>query len=997
MFRQQTVSCMTTTRHTIAQPYHNISHQQQLALHGTSYALINIFTPIIIMAVDDELPWTTSRCNRLLRPLSSKLAILRRDFERPRSTGTELRNVSTAFATKCSPKKTTNFTRPAHKPRGFEKATDPDWRPGAKPGAAKKTYGGRAARKIAEIQRNAATQHVSRPGEIAFTPLIARMGSQLHSSPQTHNSPLKRYGKTRGPLTVDLDTLQASGDPHKLVQGLLEAYANVLQVTTDGEEKRWSGTRSLKGACLRKLPAYIELEEHFAKLDKEAEDEDGTLVAEIYEELETHFEQRVGQGWRPFKQVVRAHATSLLCDAVTEGMLDVSSLAVLVLHCVNVSAWDEAERLLISYVPLLESVPLPQNLKADLFNGQKFPYLSVVKRFVDRTGRHRFLFDIVEHMIAKELFPLEWLATECIRPMWDRLARSCSDNDHRSIAHAFQFFETVTIAGMGLPDQRLLEDEATGGSRQIVPSSREELRQALDTTFSSLYTVLCSIALVNNGRDDDAGRGIARRITWMLDGLVLAISGRQDIETEVQLLGADPEDVQKFAQRGLWAIFASFLAHLDGCHIDSTTVLLDPADLIRCITQVTGQYSSSRIDIISLLGTLPTLITSIARGTGRIWKDDGFDQLQRFVHSLMALSGCRLPHKLWTLKRLALEAAMEFAQTTGAPQHSAFARDIEKKMRTQGRLIIVPSPHKDDSPSTSGGFKWEEGIGEWVACTPFVKQGVKRVARKPVPVLDLLPTPVHSEDEVDNVLPNSNGNDSMMWETAELDNDDDGVPHSSPIKKHPRTSTSSLGKRQRATSPNVIIPIKRTRWTPPDSPIPFYPDIPEEALPARRPRRSATGAKSLQSKRSRTSIESGLRHQQRKTYIEPPQYVDEDMSDVDNSADETSASSPLSDEHIVIRTTSVATSRTSSSMTQLDSDIDARTSRSHTRTSKRNASTTHSEPTTSADERDELGLTPARQKPQRSRRPATWWKTKRKSVVADSDDDDGSADELSFH
>jgi hypothetical protein len=39
----------------------------------------------------DELPWTTSRCNRLLRPISSKLAKLRADFERLRSAGGETR------------------------------------------------------------------------------------------------------------------------------------------------------------------------------------------------------------------------------------------------------------------------------------------------------------------------------------------------------------------------------------------------------------------------------------------------------------------------------------------------------------------------------------------------------------------------------------------------------------------------------------------------------------------------------------------------------------------------------------------------------------------------------------------------------------------------------------------------------------------------------------------------------------------------------------------
>jgi hypothetical protein len=63
------------------------------------------------MAADDELPWTTSRCNRLLRPLSSKLAKLRAEVERPRSAGAESRNPSTTFATKCSPRKARGFDR----------------------------------------------------------------------------------------------------------------------------------------------------------------------------------------------------------------------------------------------------------------------------------------------------------------------------------------------------------------------------------------------------------------------------------------------------------------------------------------------------------------------------------------------------------------------------------------------------------------------------------------------------------------------------------------------------------------------------------------------------------------------------------------------------------------------------------------------------------------------------------------------------------------------
>jgi hypothetical protein len=164
------------------------------------------------------------------------------------------------------------------------------------------------------------------------------------SSPNVQNSPLKKHGKNRGPLQVNIDWTQLPGDLRKLVQGACEAYANVLQATTDGDEKSWKGTRSLLAACLRKLPAYIELEEHFTKLDREEEDDDEErdVSGEIYEYLESQFEQRPGQGWRPFKQVLRAHATSQLCDAITDGIIGLDSMSMLVAHCVRVSAWDEA-------------------------------------------------------------------------------------------------------------------------------------------------------------------------------------------------------------------------------------------------------------------------------------------------------------------------------------------------------------------------------------------------------------------------------------------------------------------------------------------------------------------------------------------------------------------------------------------------------------------------------------------------------------------------------
>ncbi|KAG9190839.1 hypothetical protein G6011_08927 [Alternaria panax] len=933
------------------------------------------------MSTDGALPWTTSRCNRLLRPLSSKLAKLRKELERPRTTSAETRNISSAFAIKGSPQKTTNFTRPANRPRGFEKARDPDWRPDAKPGTGKKTtYSGRGRARAPVSQRNgsnASYASISRPGEIAFTPLISRMHGQLHSSPQIPTSPLRKYSKTKGPLLAPMDppAIRVPGEIRKLTRGLSEAYANILQSTATGGEARWNGTRSLMGACLRKLPAYIELEEHFAKLDRLEEDgveEERDIANEIYEHLEIRFQQEHGQGWRPFKCVVRAHATTLICDAVTDEVLSLDDVLILVTHCLKSSSWDEAEKLLLAYAPLVESVLIPTNTRADLFDPQRSPYLHLVKSFVQHTGRYRLLYDLLEHMVALELLPLEWLATDSMRPIWDRLVRTISENNLRTLRSAYQFFETVTISSMGLPDSRLLEDEVSGSiSRRFVPSSREELRQALDTTFSSLLTVLCSIALANSNPEDTAGQEIGRRVAWVLDAVVITTSTRDDIQDELRFLGADADDVQTMAQRAIWIHFASFLVHLeDRAH--SGMLRLDSLTSIQLANWITAQYSSDNIDLASIYATLPSLFSSTARGTGRIWKGDGFDQLQRLVTALVSNSGWRLPHKLWTLKRLALESAREFAQSTGDAAHMSYVRTVEKTMQTQGRIVIMQSPHKNESPTTSGGFRWEEGIGEWVTCTPFSEDDKTEAS------------------DIEDGLPGSIP-DTPTYEDILVDYDGNQVPHSSPIKKRPRTSTSSLGKRTRAPSPKVVIITKQANVTPPDnSMFRYYPEIPEEAQDG--PRRSRRSCQELKAptlrpstERSRASLGSGLRDLERPAYLEPAL----DVSDSDAETPSTSQSevddSSVSVEEVrpdAVQTVSRPSKRT-------------RTRRSHLITSTDDIKDDTSE-------RDELGKTPVRPRPQSRKRTSVrramkphreWWRAGQ--GVADSDD--GSEDELSFY
>ncbi|KAH7135172.1 hypothetical protein B0J11DRAFT_478718 [Dendryphion nanum] len=966
------------------------------------------------MPADDNLPWTTTRCNRLLRPISSRLTTLRKELEAQQRIAADARNYSNACAQKTSPRKATLIIPPnSRKPRGLDKAKDPDWVPGLKPVAGtKRTYGGRSKKtKTIEPMRS----NVTRPGEITFTPFIARTGRWLES-PQKHGSPARR--KRRGPLIAKVEQIknlkkQVTPSIGRLIEGLLDGYAKLLQATQVREEKRRRGARSLVEICLLKMPAYIELEEYFAELDREEAGED--VIRDISNEIYTHLEERFGtlegQGWQNFRQVVRAHATSLLCDAFADEILGLEVLHAVVVVSMKAAAWDEAERFMWTFMPLLKPLPTPSDLLADLFHPDTSVYMHLARSLVEATGRHGLLYDLLEYMIFQELLPLEWLATECMRSFWGPLVRALSDGDHRTSGHALRLLETTLAVGMGLPDDSTQRQEDVDLVPKLSkPSTRKDLRDALDTTFSSLLTVLSSIALVSQNRDDDSSKDSVQWVVQVLDSIIIGLLKRKNIPTDLELSDTSEENIQTFAQRALWTVFASFLAHLGGCSLTPDLLSIDVSTLVRSMTWITRQYSPQNIDISTALATFPAFLSSTARCTGRAWHDDGFDQLQRLVEGLLTLRGPRLPHKLWNFRRLALESSMEFAQ---APEHLAYTRRIENSMKMQGRVVLTSSPQKNDSPSATGGFRWEEGIGEWVACTPFIKTQAKRTPKNSIRVLDLLPTPAPSEASQDTAV-----EDSIDWDQDET-LCSDTEPQSSPIK----------ARKRRIMSPRVVIASKRFKlaeeeWT-------LYPDL--GSAPAVKethdgPRRSNRTKEKVRNERpkTRSSLDGSLRTIEPKTYyhVDPssdtesiavsdsePEPEPEPESEPQLAEIQTYAHAPPKMESTVqTRKTREArkTCKTSSSTLSLRGTLPksyhglAASSETSSKSAVTNTSTNPSASlNVHPDDRDELGKTPAGMKFHHhfhalrvitaKAAPRSWLFSVDKDV-----DGDGSEDELSF-
>ncbi|KAF2275447.1 uncharacterized protein EI97DRAFT_434289 [Westerdykella ornata] len=729
-----------------------------------------------------EQPWTTSRCNRLLRPISSRIATLRKEIELQQTAGEPRKPPSNALYAGNN----TGQPRP-RKPQSF----DPEWVPAGKV-PSKRTYG-RGSRRTNPPSALPTVQG-TQPGQIAATPFIARSRIPLLDSPDLHNTPLRR--RSKGPLIAKVQKIkdlkkQVSPDIGKLIEGLLDAYAKLLEATCPSVLKSRTGARSLMSTCLQNMPRYIALEEHFAELD--AEEADEVRGRDLTDEIYTHLEQTfaVGEGWTHFKEMVRAHGTSLICDAIDDGLLGLDVLHAVVELCMKASAWQEAERFLWTYLPLLKPLPTPSTLDADLF-GDTSVYMHLVMALVKSTGRNGFLFDLLEHLIFYDLLPLEWLASGRMKQVvWWRLERTLSNGDERTFGHAVRFLQTAILATMGLSDDTMTHEDV--GSL-LKPSVRQTLRDALDNTISNMLTLLASSALAC--RNDDEQDSTSRRLTWVLDYIVTGLLARDEFRANLELLDATDQDMQTFALRALWTVSASLMVHLGGCSLGPGLHYLESATLLHSFRWIIHQYSCSDIDVHSLLTTLPPFISSIARFAGKVRKTDGFDHLHDLITALLSHSSIRLPHKLWNVQRLALETCQEFAQSSNDSAHFAYARQVEGLMSKMGKVMLVQSPGKNDSPEARRGWRLEEGIGEWVACTPFAKKDDRSGRRQCRGARDgrtHLPSPASS----------------VSTQSGE------GVDEDARMRgRTAKRFTTTNSKRPRASSPTVVIPYKKVCLTP---------------------------------------------------------------------------------------------------------------------------------------------------------------------------------------
>jgi hypothetical protein len=638
---------------------------------------------------DPGIEWTTARCHRLLRALTSRVAILSKDLAR--------------FSAAHQPS-----NGPVRKIAEV-KSPDRDWSQTKK--RIRQTYGGKGKRGGRAQNGDGArmlppnTERKSLiPGEVLVpTPILARARREYGEEEplpvveplrEGHNLTKNKRRRSKYGVNQDRSAFQLSGDLRDLRQktsaarfttyeGIYNGLEAFLVATAPAKpEPKRKGARSLFSMALRTVPIYIEQQDglikgHMEETGSKSAISRRDISTEIYDELESFGSS--GKGWKHLKTVVRSHGIQVVSEAITAGLFDVDFVGCMITMCLQVSAMDEAQALFSSLLSSSQFA-LPRS-----HYDKPNRLLSMLWKFTRHTGKLSFQYRELSRLFTIELLPIEWLATKDFGPVWTGLFQTLAPGAENS--EALLFLENL------LPLLSSQED--------CVGNSGAVISEAVTNTLSSLLTILSSIVILSNESEapnsNDAPSTTSDDIINLLSGASTRIQGESWMPSVLLLLAT---------------LFTTSRSH--GNEMFSPLVAL----LVEQLQQERDDDQKSY--------TKAVLFTcSTARCCGRGALNSGFDYLQH-IHSIMET--CDKASGTNIFKSLIVDSAFAFAEQAPDRKHLQYAADMDSKFCVRRFEPDSSSHHISDQGDHRSGFRWEEGIGEWVSASPIaVKKNASHV------------------------------------------------------------------------------------------------------------------------------------------------------------------------------------------------------------------------------------------------------------------------------
>lgn len=712
-------------------------------LHGftpvrRSEQSINLETPIHNTTV----PWTTARCKRLLRPISSRLTLLKKRKPSHTDNGSAASSSKQDQTTHHST--VSNFVRNRQwttSSAGLDR-TDPEWEPEEAPRKKlKRTY----SSKSGSLNLKGKIVHESHLGIQGASvqlpsPLVGRCLS-TGSGRETDTTDEVSFSTTRASLHhVVLPRTSNGGYPWTsksnprdkfrrlaksvaplqwmIYDGLYSALHTLLAGTAKTRLRSETDAPSLFSMCLRKLPSYIAQEQALA--DGEDPDEPEDVVSFMYNELEGYSTAR-----SPMSEVVRAHGILLFCESIEEGFIVPSIARNLVILCLQNSAYAEAERLISSMLKSLRSVSRPRNASDQLFAQTTSPALQALRDLSLQSGRYTFLFRQLSTLFAQGILPVGWTASQDMVDVWNRALRAITQNQDdaleamnliRAATSRLYLFDASNISDLVHQERKrhqcLISEpaKASEGGVGLSTAEDEKIENALIGTFTNICTILLSTVYTNVVPSDLRHQRTVDAMASSLSLRCLAIDSLQAIYFRNN---RPPTDTAPSP--------LSSLVHIP--YLSIRLCLPEEATRGKGAQQTSSCFlsPSSATSAKNLLDVSSTFLCSIAQCCSRITLSTPFMIMKHIITNLQNIS-LRSPDLMF-LSQLAVSAAFEFAEITMRQEHLDWALRVEEAC-TDG--VVEPGKAADRIPNGFSkaenrpalSFRWEDSICEWVACTP---------------------------------------------------------------------------------------------------------------------------------------------------------------------------------------------------------------------------------------------------------------------------------------
>ncbi|KAF2424424.1 hypothetical protein EJ08DRAFT_681944 [Tothia fuscella] len=742
-----------------------------------------------------KVDWDVSRCNRLLRPIVSRIATLRKLKDLKESRIAALKEQSPTNSLLSSEV----TQKPKLRPRSFSseafqpKEKDPDWL-SLSSGPLKKRkigrqYSARSAVASKSESSNVAEGPCLQPGELTIpTPYTSKVAPPTvpTTAKEDEENKASTLGRPRivvGDIVTQRFMSKAEEEP-AVVQGLVKGFLDVMDATSTHVTKPVPsslGSRSLFSSCLRRLPAWVQQEQAriVAEVEEHRDITEHDIADELYEFLVGTFELKLGQGvWIPLREIVRAQAVSLVKKAVSEGLISREDTRSLIRHLLNpqrrknaTPAPIEAEALMLQLVATETPLSASGNccLKKSHLYAHSLNNIGIISKEMDAERRRDFELRGFKTLITSADIPVEWLATAKMTPLWSNALRSILDTapasasfvDHASrfsVRDAFMFLQTAVAFGTGCTPSStgahkiLAEIPAHFGQGSHCPrcprpasgtflarssaqqhalssklaTAKTQLSNAFTKTLSSLSTILASFVVASTLDSSQRVNVDVDSVSWILNSLSMDIL----LHGAQQFAGGTSSTISKCEAFRMSSILVSTLVcQLAGYRLKHGLVesnVNEIVDIVSLLDTTTVHNTSTQPGIVD---SLPELICSILQGSSKIVGTSSLTTVQHLIRSLAdpKAGGFTLTSSTrFFLRRLALSTALEYSHRQKTSESQALVREVEKNMSSAelsktSRTPVRPSSKSRFVEAIPQGFRWEEGICEWVAATPHTK------------------------------------------------------------------------------------------------------------------------------------------------------------------------------------------------------------------------------------------------------------------------------------